>query len=100
MCAACFAPITEQALISHLPCGFASTFSHRKSAYSSDAIPRLSQRIERLAQSESQRAHDARSYHGDPGSDTFSVRNSRFSHFLGKKIDARFPIAFLKEALY
>jgi hypothetical protein len=73
--------VTEQALIRHLTRSFASAFSHRKSGYASDAVPRFLQGIERLAQSESERANHARCHHRNTGSAIFSIRNPRLRHF-------------------
>jgi hypothetical protein len=82
--AAFFGLIIEQALIGYLPRGFAPTFGHGKSRYWSDAVPGLSERIERLAKSKSEGAYDARCDHGYTGSGTFSVPSGSFEHFRQK----------------
>ena len=97
-CAAFFGLIIEQALIGYLPRGFAPTFGHGKSRYWSDAVPGLSERIERLAKSKSEGADDARGHHGYTSRGTFSVPSGSFEHFRQKKLDPRFLIAFLNEA--
>ena len=80
-CAACVGLIIDQALIGHLPRGFAPTFGHGKSRYWSDAVASLTQRIERLAKSKSEGADDARGHHGYTGRGTFSVPSGSFEYF-------------------
>ena len=80
----------EQAVVRHLACSLASTFGHRKSGHSRDAVSGLSQRIEGLAQPKPERAHDARSCYGDTGSDGFSVPRASFGHFGQKRWSAIF----------
>src|SRR6266478_5019925 len=82
----CSAPLVEQALVSHLTGSRASTFSHRKSGYSSDAVARCAQRIERLTQPEPQWADDAHGHHGYTGRGTFSVPGGIFAHFGQKRV--------------
>ena len=73
--------VFEQAVVRHLACSLASTFSHRKTRHKRDAISGLSQRIEGLTQSEPEGAHDPRSCHGDTGSAAFSVSRASLEHF-------------------
>jgi hypothetical protein len=80
----------EEAVVRHLACSFASTFSHRKPSHRRDAISGFSQRIERLTQSKPEWAYDPRSCHGDTGSDAFSVPRVSFGHFGQKRWSAIF----------
>src|SRR6202035_2814071 len=92
--------LCEEALIRDLTRGFASTLSYRKSCHRCDAVPRRTQRIEGFAQAETQRTNHAGGYDCDTRRAIFSARIGRFRHFSGGSFDPRFPVAFLKEALY
>jgi hypothetical protein len=58
------------------------------------------QRIEGFAQPKTQGTDYAGGYDRDTGRAIFSARIGRFRHFSGGPFDPRFPVAFLKEALY
>jgi len=92
------APILEQTLVRNLTGSFASAFSHRKSRHSSDAVPGLSERIERLTQSEAHRADNACGYDGDTGGSIFSVPSGIFAHF-GQKKSLAISYCFIKRSI-
>jgi hypothetical protein len=56
---------SEEAVIGDLTSGLTATFSYRKSRYCGNAIPRLTQRIERFRQSKPQWAHHSRGHDCD-----------------------------------
>jgi len=96
--AASLMPLAKQAFIGHLTRSFTSASSYRKPAHPGNAIARLTQRIERFTQAESQWADYACTHHRDARSEPFPVPATRSGHFEKEKLIA-ISIAFLKEAL-
>jgi hypothetical protein len=85
-----FLLLFEQALVRNLACCAASTLSYRKPGHWRDAVSGFSQRIEGLAQSKSERAHDARRSHRDTGSDAVFIPRAGFEHFFEKTLACDF----------
>jgi len=78
-------PSSEEAVIVDLTSGLTSALPDRKSRDRAHTISRLAQRMERFAESKTQRAHHACGHNRDARRNLFPVRAAWLSHSLKRK---------------